>query len=120
MTIPREDVFEIDEYRQRRAKVRAAMQERGLDTLILHSAPNIYYLCGHHSLNLWDYQCLVMSGEKDPFMVLWQFERGRFEASAVATQLELYESHTDPVEETVKALRKHALLSVPLELHRVG
>ncbi len=111
MTIPREDVFAIDEYRQRRAKVRAAMQERGLDTLILHSAPNIYYLCGHHSLNLWDYQCLVMSGEKDPFMVLWQFERGRFEASAVATRLELYESHTDPVEETLKALRKHALLS---------
>lgn len=111
MSIPREYVFENEEFHARRTKVRAQMQERGIDTLILHSAPNIYYVCGHHSLNLWDYQCLVLPLEKEPFMVLWQFERGRFEASAVDTQVELYESHSDPIEETRKALAKHGLIS---------
>jgi Xaa-Pro dipeptidase len=107
MTIPREAVFEAAEFEARRAKVRAAMAAQDIDTLILHSAPNIYYLCGHHSLNLWDYQCLVMPSEGTPFMVLWQFERGRFEASAVATEVELFATGTDPIEETLGALRKH-------------
>ena len=44
-------------------------------------------------------------------MVLWQFERGRFEASAVDTEVELYESHSDPIEATRSALAKHDLIS---------
>ena len=42
-------------------------------------------------------------------MVLWQFERGRFEASAVQTELELYPTHADPIEETCNALRRRGL-----------
>ena len=110
MSIPREQVFKQSEFETRRQAVRKAMAESGIDTLIVHSAPNIYYLCGHHTLNLWDYQCLALPLEKKPFMVLWQFERGRFEASAVDTQLELFNTHDDPIEETVKALRKHRQL----------
>ena len=109
MTIPREAVFSSSEFGARRNKVRQLMADRGIDTLLLHSAPNIYYLCGHHSLNLWDYQCLVLPLEQCPFMILWQFERGRFEASSVAAGLELFQTHADPIEETLKALRKHGL-----------
>jgi len=109
MSILREEVFERAEFEARRERVRAAMGERGIDTLVLHSAPNIYYLCGHHSLNLWDYQCLVLPAQGEPFMVLWQFERGRFEASAVGAGLELYDTHADPIEATLAALAKHGL-----------
>ena len=109
MNIPREDVFDLQEFESRREKVRRQMTLQGIDTLILHSAPNILYLSGHHTLNIWDYQCFVIPAEKPPFMVLWQFERGRFEASAVQTELELYPTHADPIEETCNALRRRGL-----------
>ena len=110
MSIPREDVFEVSEYESRRERVRAAMDGRGIDTLVLHSAPNIYYLCGHHTMNLWDYQCLVLPRTGEPFMVLWQFERGRFSASGVAAAVELYPSHADPVARTRAAIEHRGLL----------
>ena len=109
MNIPREDVFDLQEFESRRENVRRQMALQGIDTLILHSAPNILYLSGHHTLNIWDYQCFVIPAEESPFMVLWQFERGRFEASAVQTELELYPTHADPIEETCNALRRRGL-----------
>ena len=109
MNIPREDVFDLQEFESRRENVRRQMVLQDIDTLILHSAPNILYLSGHHTLNIWDYQCFVIPAEKPPFMVLWQFERGRFEASAVQTELELYPTHADPIEETCNALRRRGL-----------
>ena len=109
MSIPREDVFDLQEFESRRENVRRQMALQGIDTLILHSAPNILYLSGHHTLNIWDYQCFVIPAEESPFMVLWQFERGRFEASAVQTELELYPTHADPIEETCNALRRRGL-----------
>ena len=109
MSIPREDVFDLQEFESRRENVRRQMALQGIDTLILHSAPNILYLSGHHTLNIWDYQCFVIPAEKPPFMVLWQFERGRFEASAVQTELELYPTHADPIEETCNALQRRGM-----------
>ena len=109
MTIPREEVFSVQEFEQRRSNVRNQMALQGIDTLVLHSASNILYLSGHHTLNLWDYQCLVVPVDGSPFMVLWQFERGRFEATAVSTELELYDTHADPIEATCQAVRNRGL-----------
>ncbi len=110
MTIPREEIFPYEEFTTRLHKTRTSMLARGLDVLILHSAPNIYYLCGHHSLNLWDYQCLIVPLEEQPIMVLWQFEHGRFEASGYLAELELYETHADPIQATRNALASRGLL----------
>ena len=110
MDVRRENAFDEPEFATRRAKVRALMAARGLDTLVLHSAANIYYLCGHHSLNLWDYQCLVVPMDGRPFMLLWHFEEGRFAATAVDTDLELFGSGADPIAETHDALERHGLL----------
>lgn len=109
MTIPREEVFSVQEFEQRRSNVRNQMALQGIDTLVLHSASNILYLSGHHTLNLWDYQCLVVPVDGSPFMVLWQFERGRFESTAVSTELELYDTHADPIEATCQAVRNRGL-----------
>ncbi len=110
MTIPREYVFPKAEFEMRLHNTKSAMQARGIDVLIVHSAPNIYYLCGHHSLNLWDYQCLIVPLSKQPVMVLWQFERGRFEATGNIAELELYATHANPVHATRDALNSRNLL----------
>jgi Xaa-Pro dipeptidase len=106
MTVRRESVFDEVEFGARRQKVRAKMAENGIDTLIVHSPGNIYYLCGHYTLNLWDYQCLVLPGYGKPFMLLWHFEEGRFAATAVDTDLELFGSGDDPFLETRAVLEK--------------
>ncbi len=110
MTIPKEHVFSKQEFKTRLHNTRKVMETRNIDLLILHSAPNIYYLSGHHTLNLWDYQCLLVPLTSPPVMVLWQFERGRFEASAQIAELELYETHADPIQATRDALTKRELL----------
>ncbi len=110
MTIPREAVFPQEEFETRLHNTRQAMVARNMDVLILHSASNIYYLCGHHTLNLWDYQCLIVPLEQPPIMVLWQFERGRFEASAYIAELDLYETHANPVQATKTSLSRRGLL----------
>ncbi len=109
MAIPRETVFPTDEFDTRLHNTRQVMESRQIDVLILHSAPNIYYLCGHQSLNLWDYQCLIVPLNGAPVMVLWQFERGRFEASASVAELELYQTHADPVQATRDVLVRRGL-----------
>ena len=118
MDIRRENAFDETEFATRRAKVRALMSESGIDTLILHAAANIYYLCGHHSLNLWDYQCLVVPAEGQPFMLLWHFEEGRFAATAVDTGLELFGSGAEPIAETRGALERHGLLQGTIGLEK--
>ncbi len=118
MKVRRENAFEAPEFARRREATRCLMAEQGIDTLVLHSAPNIYYLCGHHSLNLWDYQCLVLPAEGRPFMLLWHFEEGRFAATAVDTGLELFGSGDEPIAETRAALDRHALVKGTIGLEK--
>ncbi|MBC6436918.1 MAG: aminopeptidase P family protein [Rhodobacteraceae bacterium] len=121
MTISREDVFSSDEFAERRAKTRALMAARGVDTIVLHSPSNIYYLCGHHTLNIWDYQCLILPLESDPFMVLWQFEQGRFEASATDCAPVYFGNTDDPIAATANAMRDRGCLKgiIGMEAQRI-
>lgn len=110
MAVERDVYFTAAEFAARRGRVRQAMAVRGIDILIVHSAPNIYYLCGHHTLNLWDYQCLLMPAEGEPVMVLWQFERGCFEMTAVACGVDYYDTGADYIAETKKSLAARSWL----------
>lgn len=108
----REEVFDAAEFEARLARVRARMQKWEVDTIVLHHPSNIYYLCGHNTLNIWDYQCLVVPLEKTPFMVLWQFEQGRFNASATGADAVYFgNDHADPVKATVDAMRDRSVSS---------
>lgn len=117
----REDVFSSTEFAERRTKVRTIMARRGISTLVVHSPSNIYYLCGHHTLNIWDYQCLVMPLEGQTFMVLWHFEQGRFSVSATDCDPVYFGNFEDPIEATAKAMRKRKCLSgcIGLEAQRI-
>lgn len=110
MALERDVHFTAEEFKSRQAHVRKAMAAKGIDTLVVHSAPNIYYLSGHHTLNLWDYQCLLMPSEGEPIMVLWQFERGCFEMTAVAAGVDYYDTGADFVAETKKSLERRGWL----------
>lgn len=111
IAVRRETTFDAAEFAERRGKVQALMAKRGVGTLLLHSPANIYYLSGHYTLNIWDYQCLIVPAAGRPIMVLWHFEEGRFAATAVDTELELFGGDTAPAAATRAALDRRGLLN---------
>ena len=67
--------FPTAEYRDRLARVRRTMAERGLAGLILHSPENICYLSGFHTPGYYWLQFLVVPIEGDPVLVVRSLER---------------------------------------------
>ena len=66
--IPQELAFPRIEYAQRVARTRAAMDEAGLDLLLVHSLPDICYLTGFQTpLSDW-YHCLILPRQGAPVL----------------------------------------------------
>lgn len=68
MTIARPDrlvLFERDEYDVRLMKVRRAMADRGIDTLILSDPCNLFYLSGYDAWSFYTPQYLIVPGNGD-------------------------------------------------------
>jgi Xaa-Pro dipeptidase len=74
--IPKEMAFSEAEYRERLARVRAAMGAHGLDLLLLHHLPSICYLTGYQTPVSGWYSCLVVPLEGDLALQVCDFEVG--------------------------------------------
>ncbi len=55
--------FSADELSARRARAVAAMQEQGLDALLLFKQESMYYLTGYDTFGYVDFQCLVLTAD---------------------------------------------------------
>jgi Xaa-Pro dipeptidase len=104
MSISAQPAFTNSEYARRLERVRANMQERQLDGLVLVGPHNINYLSGMDSENLFDFQALIVPLAGDPVLVIFDFELGRAEASSWLNSPTVYSSFEDPVVTTVKAV----------------
>ncbi len=58
-------VFETEEYRQRLAKTKQAMEEEGLDVLIITDPANMNYISGYDGWSFYVHQGLIIFNEKD-------------------------------------------------------
>ncbi|MGR9258560.1 M24 family metallopeptidase [Rhizobium leguminosarum] len=58
--------FEASEYRVRLEKARTAMDQAGLDLLIVSDPANMGWLTGYDGWSFYVHQCVVVSKEKDP------------------------------------------------------
>lgn len=98
LTVATENWFSPAEYRRRLQAVQLEMSRHDLDGLLVFSPANVYYLSGHHSIDSWEFRALVISPDRDPALLLFHFERGRFEASSWLDEAEYYGPGVDPVE----------------------
>ena len=73
--------FTIDEFQSRIAKTRRAMQERGLDLLIISDPSNMNWLTGYDGWSFYVHQCVLLDLEGEP---IW-FGRGQDANGAVRT-----------------------------------
>ena len=101
--IPHAPAFERDEYQERLARVRAAMRARELDGLMLFSPHNVNYLAGMDTENWFDFQCLLVPLERDPVLVILDFELARWENTSVVDDVRAYTGSDDPLGSALEA-----------------
>ena len=118
MTIPREAVFPVDEYRRRVVRVHTRMAERQLDAIVLFGPHNIAYLTGMDSENLFDSQACILAAGRDPVLVILDFEIGRFENSSWLEKPVLYGQFDDPVAAFAGAISAAGLARSKLGIDR--
>ena len=94
------------------------MAEKGLDALLLFSPHNVFYLSGMDSENLFDYQCLLVPGDRDPVLIISHFEEARAENSCWLETVRLYGPFEDPIEATLSAVQDLKLESSRLGMER--
>lgn len=112
---PKEAIFSRAELERRLRETQREISIRGLDAIITSSPSNIFYLTGHHSVNLWDTQFLIVPATGNPVFVLWQFELGRFQASGQIADPIIYSTGEDPL-----LITAHALDHLGLTKGRLG
>ena len=80
--------FTLDEFESRRSRVREAMQAQRLDWLVLCHPVSIHWLTGSDAKSYQEFQCLLMSAEPAPVMILTrEGERNEFEQDALVDQV---------------------------------
>jgi Xaa-Pro dipeptidase len=101
--------FGLDEYRRRLVDVRRQMAAREIDTLLISTPENIFYLSGHRTPGYYVYQCLAVPPSGDPYILARRGEVGNVQIYGWVEDIVPIEDVDDPVELTVAQLRERGL-----------
>ncbi|MDR5836258.1 Xaa-Pro peptidase family protein [Caballeronia sp. LZ034LL] len=105
MTIDKNLLFSLDEYRDRLEKVRAAMRVRQLDTLIIDQTDFLFYISGFGiSENM--YRACVVPLEGEPVFMLRSMDELPYTETTWLTQHVGFSDWQDPIEVLAQLLRE--------------
>src|SRR4249919_3827611 len=104
MRQPTYHYFSADEYRQRLDGLRARMERRGIDALVVHTPENIYYLTGYQSPGYYWYEALIVPIDREPVFIPPPHEESLVRAFSWYEDYRLYRDSDDPVAATRDAL----------------
>jgi Xaa-Pro dipeptidase len=102
--IGKELYFSLEEYQTRLAGLRTRMAGQDIDTLLVTTPENVYWLTGYQTIGYSSYQCVVVGMEGDPLIVVRLLEEGIARRTAWTDNFLTYADGTDPVTATVKAI----------------
>lgn len=105
--------FHPDEFHARRDRVRMAMRNNALDWLVLFHPVSIHWLTGSDAKSYQEFQCLLVSAEPGPWVVLTrEGERNEYEMDALVDQVFTFGGgeNEDPVAAFEKLAETHGLL----------
>jgi Xaa-Pro dipeptidase len=101
--------FEPAEYERRQAALRARVDERGLDAVLLAGPENQYYLTGYETTGFHSFpQVLIVPRAAPPLLVTRRIEEGNA-AAAHDLACRAYDDDEDPAEAVALALRRLGL-----------
>lgn len=99
-----EAVFPAEEFEGRVAKARRALEENGIDVLIVTGPENIFYLTGQQTPGYYTYQALLLPVDGEPLFIVRELEMHNLVANSFLTELEVYPDNADPVDVTLAAI----------------
>ena len=80
--------FSPEEFADRRARVRQAIADKGLDWLVLFHPVSIHWLTGSDAKSYQAFQCLLVSASDDPLILIARAsERAEIEADTLADRM---------------------------------
>lgn len=97
--------FETSEFKQRIARVQAAMVAQDIDLLLIHSPENIYYLTGHQTSGYFAYQVVVLGQTGDPELLLRYLERGNVDEYSWLSSTATWKEGDNVIEKTIDLVR---------------
>ncbi|WP_427965267.1 M24 family metallopeptidase [Altererythrobacter sp.] len=102
-------VFPREEYDRRIANLRASMEKRGLDAVVLAMPHDLFYLTGYQTPGYYWFQVLVVPLAKEPFMVTRLLESSNIPARTWITISRPYDDFGDPTGTLADAMREFGL-----------
>ena len=74
---PKELAFSTGEYRERCRRLRVLMDEVGLDVMLVHQPPSVFYFSGYENLHVYDNECVVVPREGDISLLVDEADTSR-------------------------------------------
>ena len=106
----REDMtFPFEEYERRISELRARIEERHLDAVVITDPENIMYLTDYQTTGYSFFQALVVPLEDEPFMITRALEESNIIARTWVERTRPYPDTGDAIQMLVDALREFGL-----------
>lgn len=105
----REAAFPAAEFARRQSLAVRALQETGLDALIVTGPENIYWLTGRQTAGYFAFQALVLSTSVPPFLLVRQLEVPGTRANTWQEDIHAYQDGEDPAQALAALLRGHGI-----------
>jgi Xaa-Pro dipeptidase len=106
VTTGMEAAFSKEELDARILRARSALNDRGIDIMIVTGPENIYYLTGQQTPGYYTYQALLLPVEFEPVFIVRQLEFNNLVANSYLEKIYPYLDNADPVQVTVDLIRE--------------
>src|SRR5262245_51924657 len=100
--------FPTSEFRDRVRRVQAAMVDRAIDVLLVHSPENIYYVTGYQTSGYFAYQTALLTQSGEPRLLLRFLERGNVEEYSWLDSALTWKEGDDLAAKTIDLVRSAA------------
>jgi len=101
--------FPVEEYERRLSDLRARMEYRHLDAVIITDPENLMYLTDYQTTGYSFFQALVVPLEDEPFMITRQMEASNIHARTWVEKTRPYSDTGDAIQMLVEAMREFGL-----------
>jgi Xaa-Pro dipeptidase len=99
--------FTTEEYQRRLSLARKAMQEKGIEVLILVSPKNLFYMTGYNTIGTGNYQALVIPESGEVAMLMREMEKGVADATSWVEDKSTWADHEEPTGALMRLLKDH-------------
>jgi Xaa-Pro dipeptidase len=88
--LPQELAFPVDEYEDRCRRLREAMREPGLDVMLVHQPPSVFYFSGNENLHVYDNECVIVPREGEVSLLVPQGDLSRARLTSWVRRIETF------------------------------